>query len=123
MFAIKVVGQDIWAGKKDITWFIADDLAINFRAKNLGKPALYLNTQFGVPMKRRRIFSSTDEIRRSLQKVAKESVVVSGNTQSVFGTIELIADGPNLGSFSAYEVVEITTGSVYSLNDVLSKKI
>ena len=107
-FAIKIVGQDIWAGKKDITWFISDNSTIN---------------QFGVSIKQRRIFSSTDEIRRSLQKVAKESVVVSGNTQSVFGTIELIADGPNLGSFSAYEVVEITTGSVYSLNDVLSKKI
>jgi hypothetical protein len=123
MFAIKVVGQDIWAGKKDITWFVASDSAINFRTKNLGKPALYFNTQFGVPMKRRRIFSSTDEIRRSLQRVTKESVVVSGNTQSVFGTIELIADGPNLGIFSNYEVVEITTGSVYSLDDVLSKKI
>jgi hypothetical protein len=123
MFAIKVVGEDIWAGKKDITWFVADDSAINFRTKNLGRPALYLNTQFGVPMKRRRIFSSTDEIRHSLQNVTKESVVVSVNTQSALGTIELIAGGTNLGIFSAYEVVEITTGSVYSLDDVLSKKI
>ncbi len=123
MFAIKVIGQDIWAGKKDITWFVADDSAINFRTKNLGRPALYLNTQFGVPMKRRRIFSSTDEIRRSLQKVAKESVLVSRNTQSAIGTIQLIASGPNLGSFSNYEVVEITTGSAYLLDDVLSKKI
>ncbi len=96
-FAIKIVGQDIWAGKKDITWFISDNSTIN---------------QFGVSIKQRRIFSSTDEIRRSLREVAKESIIISGNTQSI-----------NFRSFSNFEVVEVITGSIHPLHDVLIKKI
>jgi hypothetical protein len=112
MLSIKWVGMDIWAGKRDITYFIRDDAWIN-----MGRCRVTDITCFGVPIKFRKIYGSTDEIRRSLRQASRETVTVK------FGIIEMIANGKDLGTFSNYEVVDLVTGAVHTLDDVLSKKI
>lgn len=112
MFAIKLTGHDVWAGKRDITWFVCDDqgFVLHRRYPDGVLP-------FGVPATRRRIFGSSDEIRRSLRRAAKETVV---NNYGIFG---LVGSGITPGKFSNYEVHDLVTGVVHPLDDVMSKKV
>ena len=73
---------------------------------------------FGVPAKRRRVYNSTEEIRRVLATVSKETVLHPPNA-----FISFLASGANPGSFSLYEVHDLANGTVHSLEDVFGKAI
>ena len=112
MYAIKMKEEDIWLGMKDTTYFVRDDASIKLGARidNI--------KVFGVPRARRRIFETTDQIRRSLAQASKETVTID------HGFFSLMANNKKkTGSFSLYEVHDLTNGTVHSLEDVFEKKI
>lgn len=115
MFSIKLIDCDIWVGKKNISYFIKDDSYFTFTKQN--------NTEkvscFGVPPKRKRTFSSTDQIRRSLRSLNKETVVKSIVLDNGI-TCDVLVEGNSLGKFSNYVIVDLVNGDEYSLDDVLS---
>jgi hypothetical protein len=113
MFAIKLKGADIWAGKKNVTYFIRDDADFNIRGAQVSQVE-----PFGVPAKRRRIYNSAEEIRRALATVSKETVLLPPNA-----CISFLASGTSPGSFSLYEVHDLANGTVHSLEDVFGKAI
>jgi hypothetical protein len=113
MFAIKLKDTNVWAGKKNITYFIRDDADLNIRgAQNVQVEP------FGVPAKRRRIYDSTEQIRRSLATISKETVIYPLNSP-----IGFLVHGTNPAKFSLYEVHDLTNGTVHSLEDVFNKTI
>ena len=110
-FAIKLKDFDVWLGKKNLSYFITDDAYFALRPE---KKSMQLVLQMGVPEKRRRVFSSTDEIRRSLRCCNKETVV------KTIPPFEVLTKGDSLGKFSNYVVVDLVNDNEYSLDDVLS---
>lgn len=114
MFGIKLADHDVWVGKKDISYFVLDDSYFTLTKKDTQSVLV-----FGVPKKRMRVFSSTDEIRRSLSRFNKESVLTSF-TLSYGIEYEMVVKGDSLGKFSNYVVVDLVNDKEYSLDDVSS---
>ena len=117
-FAIKLKDFDVWLGKKNLSYFITDDAYFTLRPE---KESMQCVLRMGVSEKQRRVFSSTDEIRRSLRCCKKETVV---KTIPFFSPVQLnfevLSKGNSLGKFSNYVVVDLTNDNEYSLDDVLS---
>jgi hypothetical protein len=111
MFGIKMRETDVWAGKKGLTYFVSDDADFVCRGT-----LPHSRLCFGVDKKYRRIFGSTEEIRRALSRVSRETVWVGG-------FVKVLGSGQNLGSFSHYEVVDLVTGLTHPLDDVIRKTI
>jgi hypothetical protein len=117
-FAIKLKDFDVWLGKKNLSYFITDDAYFTLR---LEKESMQFVLRMGVFEKQRRVFSSTDEIRRSLNRCNKETVVKTLLLLSpVMLNFEVLSQGNSLGKFSNYVVVDLTNDNEYSLDDVLS---
>jgi len=114
MFSIKLSDCDVWAGKRDISYFVMDDSYFTLKKKDIN---IVLN--FGVTSKRKRVFSSTDQIRRSLRSCKKETVSNSVVLSPKF-KCEVLTQGNSLGKFSNYVVVDLTNDNEYSLDDVLN---
>ena len=117
-FSIKLKDFDVWLGKTSLSYFITDDAYFTFRP---GKESMQGVLEMGVPEKRRRVFSSTDEIRRSLRCCNKETVaktIPSSSTNML--TLEVLTKGDSLGKFSNYVVVDLVNDNEYSLDDVLN---
>jgi hypothetical protein len=110
-FAIKFKDFNVWLGKKHLSYFITDDEYFTFCPE---KKSMQLVLNMGVPEKRRRVFSSTDEIRRSLRCCNKETVV------KTIPPFEVLTKGDSLGKFSNYVVVDLVNDNEYSLDDVLN---
>jgi hypothetical protein len=114
VFSIKLTECDVWVGKRNISYFITDDSAFTFMSKTQKDISI-----FGVPQKRRRLFSSTDEIRRSLRSINKESISQIVNLP--YGIqYEILTRGNSLGKFSNFVVVDLTNDKTYPLDDVIS---
>ena len=118
-FAIKLKDFDVWLGKKNVSYFITDDAYFMLRPE---KETMQGVLRMGVPEKRRRVFSSTDEIRRSLRCCNKETVakIISPPFSTVMLNLEVLTKGDSLGKFSKFVVVDLTNDNKYSLDDVLS---
>ena len=112
-FAIKLKDFDVWLGKKNLSYFITDDAYFTL------KP-MECVLMFGVSEKRRRVFSSTDEIRRSLRCCNKETVVKILPASPVLLNFEVLVQGNSLGKFSKFVVVDLTNDKTYPLDDVIS---
>jgi len=85
----------------------------------LTKKDINIVLNFGVTSKRKRVFSSTDQIRRSLSSCKKETVSNSVVLSPKF-KCEVLTQGNSLGKFSNYVVVDLTNDNEYSLDDVLN---
>jgi len=122
IFAIKLKDFDVWLGKKNVSYFITDDAYFTLKPE---KETMKCVLRFGVPEKQRRVFSSTDEIRRSLNRYNKETVVKpivfpnGFNCQSLLNR-EVLAKGNSVGKFSNFVVVDSINNKTYSLDDVIS---
>ena len=117
-FAIKLKDFDVWLGKKNLSYFIADDAYFTLRPE---KESMQCVLRMGVSEKQRRVFSSTDEIRRSLRCCNKETVVKTLPLLSpVMLNCEVLSQGNSLGKFSNFVAVDLTNDNEYSLDDVLS---
>lgn len=114
MFSIKLADHDVWVGKKNISYFVSDDSHFTLRKEDIQSVFV-----FGVPKKRMRVFLSTDEIRRSLNRFNKESVLSSFTLVGGI-TCQMIVPGDSLGKFSNYVVVDLVNDKEYSLDDVLN---
>ena len=119
LFAIKLKDFDVWLGKKDLSYFITDDAYFTLRPE---KESMQCVLRMGVPEKRRRVFSSTDEIRRSLRCCNKETVakIIPPSSSTVMLNFEVLTKGDSLGKFSNYVVVDLVNDNEYSLDDVLN---
>jgi hypothetical protein len=113
-FAIKLKNFDVWLGKKNLSYFIEDD---SYFA--LTKQGVEVVLFAGVVEKRRRVFSSTDQIRRSLNRVNKETVVKPIVLLNSLNS-EILTKGNSLGKFSNFVVVNLTNDETYPLDDVIS---
>mgnify|MGYP006271811807 CR=1 FL=1 len=121
-FSIKLKDFDVWLGKKNLSYFITDDAYFTHRPE---KESMECVLRMGVDEKRKRVFSSTNEIRRSLNRCKKETVVKPivfppGVSNQVMLNCEILTQGNSLGKFSNYVVVSLTDDKTYSLDDVLS---
>ena len=117
-FAIKLKDFDVWLGKKNLSYFITDDAYFTLRPE---KESMQCVLRMVVSEKQRRVFSSNDEICRSLSRVDKETVVKTLLLLSpVMLNFEVLSQGNSLGKFSNYVVVDLTNDNEYSLDDVLS---
>ena len=114
LFAIKLSDCDVWAGKRNISYFVMDNSYFVLSGENIESVSV-----FGVTSKRKRVFSSTDEIRRSLSRCKKETVIKSV-VLSPGLKCEVLTQGDCLGKFSNYVVVNLTNDNEYSLDDVLN---
>jgi hypothetical protein len=113
-FSIKLKDFDVWLGKKNLSYFITDDAYFTLAKKGI-ETVLYA----GVVEKRRRVFSTTDEIRRSLNRCNKETVIkpiVLLNSLNC----EVLTKGNSFGKFSNFVVVDLTNDKTYPLDDVIS---
>ena len=115
-YSIKLKNQNIWAAKKNISSFIHDDSYYKIRNIQPTDKAIVI---FGTDEKKRRVYSSTDEIRRSLSKCKKESVVRQLMLPNGI-PYESIVYGTNVGTFSNYVVVNLVNNDEYSLDDVIN---
>lgn len=130
MFAIRQKGTDVWAGAKNITYFVTSDssLAREHWLRMFGnadlavKAALENAAYFGVPQKRRRVFETTDAVRRALATItwsykyeAIEVELITGQHPGKDGRVQK--------TFSRYELVNLVTGQVHELDAVLAKEI
>ena len=118
-FAIKLKDFDVWLGKKNLSYFITDDALFALRNEKV-ESVLYA----GVVEKRKRVFSSTDEIRRSLncckkETVAKPIVYPPGVSNQVMLNAVVLTKGNSLGKFSNFVVVDLTNDKTYPLDDVI----
>jgi len=113
--AIKTKDFDVWAGKRYITYFVQDDSRFSLTGKTV-KDIL----AFGVPPDKRRVFESTEQIRRSLKSVSKESILANVTFANGRINYDMVTYGTSLGEFSNYEVVDLVGGAVYGLSDVIS---
>ncbi len=116
-FAIKLKDFDVWLGKKNLSYFITDDAYFTLCPE---KESMQCVLRMGVSEKQRRVFSSTDEIRRSLRCCNKETVVKTLPPSQVMLNFVVLAQGDCLGKFSNYVVVNLTNDNEYSLDDVLN---
>jgi len=114
-FAIKLKDFDVWLGKKNLSYFIRDDGYFNL-TKSKVDSILY----FGVAEKRKRIFSSTDQVRRSLRSCNKETIVTTIPPSASMLSLTVLVKGDSLGKFSNYFVLDLTNNKTYSLNDVIN---
>ena len=112
-FAIKLKDFDVWLGKKNLSYFIADDTLLAHNKRKV-ESVLYA----GVVEKRKRVFSSTDEIRRSLNRCNKETVVTPFVLPNGLNC-EILTQGNSLGKFSNFVVVDLTNDKTYPLDDVI----
>jgi hypothetical protein len=112
-FSIKLKEYNVWAGKRDISYFVRDDSFFAITNQSVSSILIY-----GADDKRRRVFSSMDEIRRSFRGIKKETVLKTVNLPFNL-TAEVVTQGKNLGKFSNYVVVDLTNGKTYRLDDVL----
>jgi hypothetical protein len=113
-FSIRLKEHNTWLGKRNLSYFILDDDYFVYRPKvdkTIG--------EFGVTEKYRRVFSSTDEIRRSLRTINRQTVSQTVQTQTHGFTLELLARGKSLGTFSRYVVVDLADNKAYPLDDVI----
>jgi len=118
-FAIKLKDFDVWLGKKNLSYFITDDARFTLEPE---KETMECVLRFGVSEKRRRVFSSTDEIRRSLRCCNKETVVkpIVLPPNSIMLNRQVLIQGNSFGKFSKFVVVELTNDKTYPLDDVIS---
>jgi len=114
-FAIKLKDFDVWLGKKNLSYFIRDDGYFNL-TKSKVNSILYC----GVAKKRKRIFSSTDEVRRSLRSCNKETIVTTIPPSAFVPQLTVLAEGKFIGKFSNYVVIDLTNNKTYSLDDVIN---
>lgn len=112
-FSIRLKDYNIWLGKRNLSYFITDD---DYFIHRPGEEQRI--REYGVSAKYKRVFLSTDDIRRSLRSVNKQTILqtVQSNNGFVF---ELLARGKSLGTFSRYVVVDLTDNKAYSLDDVI----
>jgi len=117
-FAIKLKDFDLWLGKKNLSYFIADDAYFTICPE---KESMECVLRMGVYEKQRRVFSSTDEIRRSLNRCNKETVVkpIVLPPNSIMLNCEVLTQGNSLGKFSKFVVVDLTNDKTYPLDDVI----
>lgn len=120
MYSIRVVGTDLWLGKKNLTYFFFDDSYLNLLSKSINDVEF---KHWAVAYKGRRIFSTTDEIRRSMGSIMKETVIGTFTLDNGIKYETLIKNGPNRATYSNYEVVDLVNNRVYPLDDVLLKRI
>ena len=116
-FSIKLKDFDVWLGKKHLSYFITDDAYFTLRPE---KESMQFVLRMGVSEKQRRVFSSTDEIRRSLRSYKKETVVKTLPISSVILNHEVLVKGDSLGTFSNFVAVDLANDNEYSLDDVLN---
>jgi hypothetical protein len=118
-FAIKLKDFDVWLGKKNLSFFITDDAYFTLRPE---KESMQCVLRMGVSEKQRRVFSSTDEIRRSLSRFNKETVAkpIVLPPNSVMLNREILTKGNSLGKFSNFVAVDFTNDKIYPLDDVIS---
>jgi hypothetical protein len=121
-FAIKLKDFDVWLGKKNLSYFITDDAYFTFRPE---KESMECVLRMGVSEKQRRVFSSTDEMRRSLNRCNKETVVKpivfpNGFNCQTLLNCEVLTKGNSFGKFSNFVVVDLTNDKTYPLDDVIS---
>lgn len=114
-FAIKLKDFDVWLGKKNLSYFITDDAYFTLRPE---KKSMECVLMMGVSEKQRRVFSSTDQIRRSLRCCNKETVAKTFPFSSVM--LNILVEGNSLGKFSNFIVVDLINNNEYSLDDVLN---
>ena len=114
-FSIKLKDFDVWAGKKHISYFVRDNSYFILTKQNIQSVLV-----FGVTSKRKRVFSSTDEIRRSLRCCNKETVVKTLPLSPVMLNCEVLAQGNSFGKFSNFVAVDLTNDKIYPLDDVIS---
>ena len=116
-FSIKLKDFDVWLGKKNLSYFITDDAYFTLRPE---KESMQCVLRMGVSEKQRRVFSSTDEIRRSLRCCNKETVVKTLPLSPVMLNCEVLAQGNSFGKFSNFVAVDLTNDKIYPLDDVIS---
>jgi len=116
-FAIKLKDLDVWLGKKNLSYFITDDAYFTLRPE---KESMQCVLRMGVSEKQQRVFSSTDEIRRSLRCCNKETVVKSLPLSPVMLNREVLVKGNSFGTFSNFVAVDLINDNEYSLDDVLN---
>jgi hypothetical protein len=114
-FSIKLKDFDLWLGKKNLSYFITDDARFTLTKQSV-ESVFYA----GVDEKRRRVFSSTVEIRRSLNRYNKETVVKSIVLPQIMLNYEVLTQGNSFGKFSNFVVVDLTNDKTYPLDDVIS---
>lgn len=120
MYSIRVVGTDLWLGKKNLTYFFFDDSHLSLLNKTIND----INFKYwSVSYKNRRIFATTAEIRRSMGSIMKETVKGTITLNNGLDYETLIKNGPNRATYSNYEVVDLVNNKVYPLDDVLAKKV
>jgi len=117
-FAIKLKDFDVWLGKKNLSYFITDDAYFTIRPE---KESMEGVLRMGVSEKRRRVFSSTDEIRRSLSRFNKETVVkpIVLLPNSLMLNCEILTKGNSFGKFSNFVAVDLNNDKTYPLDDVV----
>ena len=116
-FSIKLKDFDLWLGKKNLSYFITDDAYFTLRPE---KESMECVLRMGVDEKQRRVFSSTDEMRRSLNRRNKETVVKTLPPLSpVMLNREVLTQGNSFGKFSNFVVVDLTNDKTHPLDDVI----
>lgn len=131
MFAIRMKNTDYWCPKSQYSYFIEDDEGHRLLSErhwndengvDIGHAA-WAGKHFGTKQKYRKVWETTESMRRSLRHLKGETCL---NPVGSIGsaTIEVIEpDNNKIGSFSHYEVVDIVTNTVYTLEDVFNKAI
>jgi hypothetical protein len=105
MFGIRLKGRDVWAGSKNITYFINEDGYFSRPIANQQDPAV-----FGVPFRRRKIWPDIDAVKRSLRGIKGKEVLVHTGLISAW-----VNDPAQQGTYSRYELVDFTTGKTSAL--------
>jgi hypothetical protein len=116
LFSIKLKDFDVWLGKKNLSYFITDDEYFTLKPE---KESMEFVLRMGVSEKQRRVFSSTDEIRRSLRCCNKETVVKTLHHSPVMLNLEVLTQGNSFGKFSNFVVVDLTNDITHPLDDVI----
>lgn len=126
MFAIRFKGTDKWVGKQNISYAISDDGY--YKQQDPSGVGGFNGYRFspedasniwGKRPQYRKIWEDTSGMRRSLGFLKGATMVHDlGGGLGVLGP-----EKGTIGTFSYFEVVNIITGSVHSLEDVFNKVI
>ena len=130
MFSLRIKGTSVWAPKSSITYFVESDAHFKEQSTDgLGSFSGYtcspgwIAERFGKREGLRKIWETTDGIRRSLASCKREYTRVKVGTIGNSDIYTMGNKGTTIGTFSYYEVVNLITGQVHSLDDVFNKVV
>ena len=130
MFSLRIKGTTKWAPKSHITYFVESDAYFKKQSTD-GKGSFggytcspeWIAESFGKKEGFRKVWETTDSIRRSLATCKREYTRVKVGTIGKTDVYTMGNKGTTIGTFSYYEVVNLITGQVHSLEDVFNKVV